>query len=155
MDSLSRMLLQRELSRSDDFPRGVCVVGECGGRVDVEVDIESGPFGGARCSLSITIPMTYPIEGPRVILNSPPNVRSNHPSIDPATGAVCMSILRLGWQPVYNISLVLCGLSYILNDPIGSCRPSTTAELAEEPIVPLNPDALTKERLYIIGERHA
>jgi ubiquitin-protein ligase len=153
METVSRMLMRKELDGLS-APGNVLLEGRGVQGFEASVMVRSGPFQGQTVKFHVDIPVTYPIEGPRIFVrDSDSYTRHHHPSIDPKTGAVCLSILKLGWRPYYDLSLLINGLVYILEEPLECCTPCTTAERAEEPVILLNPQAY-EELLNKQAESH-
>lgn len=87
--------------------------------LQVTVRPEDGFYAGAVFQFCVCVPHAYPFESPRVRCAA----RVYHPNIEAPRvhGAedygVCLSALRLGWNPVHGLRTVLLGLLNMLLEP--------------------------------------
>jgi ubiquitin-conjugating enzyme E2 M len=62
----------------------------------------------------LTFPDTYPIDAPKVRCSS----HIYHPNIN-YEGAVCLPLVREDYAPTVNLTMIICGLIFILTYPNG------------------------------------
>lgn len=76
------------------------------------IRLGDGIYAGYTFRFSMKMSLDYPLESPVVRCLT---AGVFHPNIE--GGAVCLSILRLGWTPVMTIFMVVVGLLHIFIEP--------------------------------------
>jgi ubiquitin-conjugating enzyme E2 M len=75
---------------------------------------EPSPYKHCKVSFQLTFPDTYPIDAPKLkCLN-----RIYHPNIN-YEGAVCLPLVREDYTPTVNLTMIICGLIFIMTYPNG------------------------------------
>lgn len=66
------------------------------------------PIYKGTYNFELTFTPEYPFESPKLKCLT----RVYHPNIDSKTGSVCLSVLRLGWRPCFDINSIVVTLIY-------------------------------------------
>ncbi|SBT50237.1 NEDD8-conjugating enzyme UBC12, putative (UBC12) [Plasmodium ovale wallikeri] len=108
------LILQKELMDLDEidgvelFPIDENDLKEIG----ILVTPREGCFNGKTVEFVIKFRDTYPITPPKILCRS----KIFHPNID-EKGNVCLNVLKLEWNPIINLQMLILGLLLMLNEP--------------------------------------
>ena len=78
----------------------------------VEVIPPTGIYTGKKFLIEFKIPEDFPFERPIVKCLT----QVWHPNIDP-TGAICLSLLKEGYNPTLSLTFLVIGLQYLFSSP--------------------------------------
>ncbi|VTZ71284.1 NEDD8-conjugating enzyme UBC12, putative [Plasmodium chabaudi chabaudi] len=108
------LILQKELLDLDEM-KGVelfQVNHEDLKEIGVSITSQDGFFRNKTVKFIIKFKDTYPITPPKIsCLN-----KIFHPNID-ENGNVCLNVLKLDWNPIINLQMLILGLILLLNEP--------------------------------------
>lgn len=75
---------------------------------------EESPYRRCKVGFQLTFPDTYPMDPPKIkCLN-----RLYHPNIN-YEGSVCLPLVREDYSPTVNLTMVICGLIFVMTYPNG------------------------------------
>ncbi|CAA9991247.1 NEDD8-conjugating enzyme UBC12, putative [Plasmodium knowlesi strain H] len=80
--------------------------------IGISVTPKESYFRGKTVSFVIMFKDTYPIAPPKIKCQS----KIFHPNID-ERGNVCLNVLKLEWNPIINLQMLILGLLLLLNEP--------------------------------------
>ncbi|SCQ17254.1 NEDD8-conjugating enzyme UBC12, putative [Plasmodium ovale] len=80
--------------------------------IGILVTPREGCFNGKTVEFVIKFRDTYPITPPKICCRS----KIFHPNID-EKGNVCLNVLKLEWNPIINLQMLILGLLLMLNEP--------------------------------------
>lgn len=73
---------------------------------------DPSPYKSCEISFQLTFPDTYPIDPPKVKCKN----HIYHPNIN-YEGAICLPLVREDYTPTVNLTMIICGLIFILTYP--------------------------------------
>ncbi|ANQ11055.1 Uncharacterized protein PCOAH_00052180 [Plasmodium coatneyi] len=80
--------------------------------IGISVTPKESYFRGKTVNFVILFKDTYPIAPPKIKCHS----KIFHPNIDDR-GNVCLNVLKLEWNPIINLQMLILGLLLLLNEP--------------------------------------
>ncbi|CXJ28171.1 NEDD8-conjugating enzyme UBC12, putative [Plasmodium berghei] len=108
------LILQKELMDLDEI-NGVelfQVNHEDLKEIGVSITSQDGFFRNKTIKFIIKFKDTYPITPPKISCLT----KIFHPNID-ENGNVCLNVLKLDWNPIINLQMLILGLVLLLNEP--------------------------------------
>ncbi|SCN63647.1 NEDD8-conjugating enzyme UBC12, putative [Plasmodium chabaudi chabaudi] len=108
------LILQKELLDLDEM-KGVelfQVNHEDLKEIGVSITSQDGFFRNKTVKFIIKFKDTYPITPPKISCLT----KIFHPNID-ENGNVCLNVLKLDWNPIINLQMLILGLILLLNEP--------------------------------------
>ncbi|GAW83816.1 NEDD8-conjugating enzyme UBC12 [Plasmodium gonderi] len=108
------LVLQKELLDLDEI-EGVSlhqIDENCLKEIGISITPKESYFKGKTIEFIIKFKETYPITPPKIICLT----KIFHPNID-ERGNVCLNILKLEWNPIINLQMLILGLLLLLNEP--------------------------------------
>ncbi|EUD74663.1 ubiquitin-conjugating enzyme E2 M [Plasmodium vinckei petteri] len=108
------LILQKELLDLDEI-KGVelfQVNHEDLKEIGVSITSQDGFFRNKTVKFIIKFKDTYPITPPKISCLT----KIFHPNID-ENGNVCLNVLKLDWNPIINLQMLILGLILLLNEP--------------------------------------
>ncbi|KEG03844.1 ubiquitin-conjugating enzyme E2 M [Plasmodium vinckei vinckei] len=108
------LILQKELLDLDEI-KGVelfQVNHEDLKEIGVSITSQDGFFRNKTVKFIIKFKDTYPITPPKILCLT----KIFHPNID-ENGNVCLNVLKLDWNPIINLQMLILGLVLLLNEP--------------------------------------
>ncbi|VEV59361.1 NEDD8-conjugating enzyme UBC12, putative [Plasmodium vinckei vinckei] len=109
------LILQKELLDLDEI-KGVelfQVNHEDLKEIGVSITSQDGFFRNKTVKFIIKFKDTYPITPPKILCLTKVIF---HPNID-ENGNVCLNVLKLDWNPIINLQMLILGLVLLLNEP--------------------------------------
>ncbi|ETB62008.1 hypothetical protein YYC_01755 [Plasmodium yoelii 17X] len=80
--------------------------------IGVSITSQDGFFRNKTVKFIIKFKDTYPITPPKISCLT----KIFHPNID-ENGNVCLNVLKLDWNPIINLQMLILGLVLLLNEP--------------------------------------
>ncbi|SCM25730.1 NEDD8-conjugating enzyme UBC12, putative [Plasmodium chabaudi adami] len=108
------LILQKELLDLDEM-KGVelfQINHEDLKEIGVSITSQDGFFRNKTVKFIIKFKDTYPITPPKISCLT----KIFHPNID-ENGNVCLNVLKLDWNPIINLQMLILGLILLLNEP--------------------------------------
>ncbi|CRH02869.1 NEDD8-conjugating enzyme UBC12, putative [Plasmodium relictum] len=108
------LILQKELLDLDEIEGVELFLIEENNLKEIGISItpKEGYFRNKKFKFIIKFKDSYPINPPKIICLN----KIFHPNID-EKGNVCLNVLKLEWNPIINLQMLILGLLLLLNEP--------------------------------------